>query len=221
MGVIAAGSALRIRDDLDHRIELVSMDRHCADITVALYLLDSETNAVVHSYSGQSGVPERLAWLAEAMRVLGGMHGADRSVRFACGTWHDRAARRLFLEACKLDPVLPVKTRGLAVDDPRTSQAITTCPLGDGAYEVTAVATDQTAASRAPGVAAGLAKLGDLSIDPEHDTIVRFPCGASHDELVGVLLPRAINVRAALREQEQAAGRGMLVAPSSQGEVGI
>jgi hypothetical protein len=212
--------ASRIRDDLDHRIELVSMDRYCADITVALYLLADGRTAVVHSYAGHPDVADRLAWLAGAMRVLGGMRGTERAVDFACGTWHDRAARRVFLEACKLDPGLPVASRPFAVDDTRTNQAITVASLDQGAYRVTAVATDPTAASRAPAVAAGLAKLADLETDPDDDAIVRFPCGAQHDELIGVLLPRAINVRAALREQELAASRGILVAPSAQEAAG-
>jgi len=45
---------------------------------------------------------------------------------------------------------------------------------------------------------------------------VVFPCGRPHDELMGLLLPRALNARAALREEEMAASRGMLVAPSAQ-----
>jgi hypothetical protein len=43
-----------------------------------------------------------------------------------------------------------------------------------------------------------------------------FPCGHSHDALIGLLLPRALNVRAVLREEEAAVGRGNLVAPSQQ-----
>jgi hypothetical protein len=34
--------------------------------------------------------------------------------------------------------------------------------------------------------------------------------------LVALLLPRALNVRAILREEEDAGSRGMLVAPSQQ-----
>ncbi len=68
-------------------------------------------------------------------------------------------------------------------------------------------------------LAAGLAKLGELTIDPEDPTVVRTPCGAPHDDLVGMLLPRAINVRAALRELEESAARGVLVAPSAQESV--
>src|SRR5438552_3175028 len=102
-------TATHVRDDLDHRIELVSMDRFCDDITVALYLVRSGLAATVHSYSGRSAVAARLSWLAEAMRELGGMAsvGSDgRTVGFDCGSWHQLAARRVFLESCKVDPSL-------------------------------------------------------------------------------------------------------------------
>jgi hypothetical protein len=205
-----------LRGDLDHRVELVSMDRHFADITVALYLTDGGIAATVHSYSDRAGADERLDWLAGAMGVLGGMDVTARSVRFACGSWHDRAVRRVFLEACKVDPSGPPLARPLQTDDTRTHQAITVTSLGEGAYQVSAVAEDPAAENRAPAVAAGLVKLGELIIDDADATIVRFPCGTVHDPLVGTLLPRAINVRATLREAEMAAGRGVLVSPSAQ-----
>jgi hypothetical protein len=65
-------------------------------------------------------------------------------------------------------------------------------------------------------VAGGLAKLGELDKVEDVEDQVKFRCGASHDGLVGVLLVRAPNVRSVLRELEQAAGRGVLAAPSAQ-----
>jgi hypothetical protein len=212
-------STPHVRNDLDRRIELVSMDRYGEDITLGLYLVGDRTVATVHSYSDRPFVPARLAWLANAMVILGGMRpgGNDgRTVKFACGAWHELAARRVFLEACKVDPVNALATRGLATNDERTGQYITVSPIGDGGYRVGAVAEDPTAESRAPAVAAGLAKLAALETNPEDLSVIYFSCGAPHDELVGLLLPRAINVRAALREIEQAANRGVLVAPSAQ-----
>jgi len=213
------GTTPHVRDDLARRIELVSMDRFCDDITLALYLIGDGTVATVHSYSDRPSAPARLAWLAEAMVTLGGMRpkGTDgRTVEFACGGWHELAARRAFLEACKVDPAMTLGPRPLETNDGRTGQYITVTSLGGGAYRVAAVAQDPNADNRAPAVAAGLAKLAALDADPEDPTLVRFSCGARHDELVGLLLPRAINVRAALRELEQAARRGVLVAPSAQ-----
>ncbi len=208
-----------VRSDLDRRIELVSMDRFCEDITVALYLVGDGTAATIHSYSGRSAVAARLAWLANAMCVLGGMRPESndgRTVGFPCGEWHDLAARRTFLEAAKVDPSKPLEVRPLATNDPRTRQYITVTGLGAGRYRVSAVAEDPAADSRASAVAAGLVKLAGLETHADDPTTVAFTCGAPHDELVGLLLPRAINVRAALREIEQAASRGVLVAPSAQ-----
>ena len=48
--------------------------------------------------------------------------------------------------------------------------------------------------------------------------MVAFPCGLTHDALVGLLLPRALNVRAALREEETKATRGVLVSPGAREE---
>lgn len=205
-----------VRGDLRRRVELVLMNRHCADITVALYAAEDDLAGVVHSYSGTHGVAARLAWIDAAIREIGGMEGLGTTIAFPRGAWHERAARRLFLEACKLDPMLPVVTRPLAVHDPRTNQAVSAELLGGGAWRISSVATDPGATSRAAAVAAGLAKLADVELSPEDDTVVRFPCGSAHERLLGVLLPRAINVRSALREQELAAGRGVLAAPSAQ-----
>lgn len=210
-----ARPAAHVRHDLDRRIELVAMDRFCDQITVALYAAPGENAGIVHSYSTKPGVAARLAWIAQAMRVIGGLAESGVTVAFACGTWHERGARRVFLEACKLDPSQPVEPRRLAVYDTRTSQAVAVEALSGGAWRITSVATDHAAPSRAGAVAAGLATLTDLEVDPADDTVIEFPCGAPHHQLVGLLLPRAINVRAALREQEAAAGRGVLAAPSA------
>jgi hypothetical protein len=45
--------------------------------------------------------------------------------------------------------------------------------------------------------------------------VFEFACGHDHDALVGMLLPRAVNVRDTLREEEQIAARGLLTAPGS------
>lgn len=210
--------------DLGRRIELVSMDRHCADITVGLYRAVEPPRATVHSYSGRDGVEARLAWLGSTMAILAGLDGdpaVPRTVWFSCGDWHELGVRRTFLEACKLDPALPALPRLLALDDSRSGQRLTVVSLGHGRYQVegSAVAAGET--DRAVAVAAGLVKLLDLELDEGAPTVVRFRCGSPHDTLVGLLLPRAINVRATLRELEAAAARGLLVAPSAQAQAGI
>ena len=137
-----------------------------------------------------------------------------REIRFACNTWHASAARRLFLEAAKQDPSAPLLPRPLEVPDTRSEQTIRIEPLGNGAYRVRAEGVTEDTPSRAPAIAAALVKLAQLA--GSDDQVVTFPCGHEHDALVALMLLRAQNLRAALREEELNASRGVLVAPSAQ-----
>lgn len=206
--------------DLGRRVELVSMDRHHDDISVGLYVRDGERGpvATVHSYSLRPGVPERLEFIAGALAELGGLERLDDplELRFACGSWHETAAKRLFLEACKQDPAAAVEPRPLEAPDSRSEQTIVVEPLGDGAYEVHANGVSDGEASRAPAIARGMAKLAQLDADEGERPVVRFACGRSHDPLIGLLLGRAQNLRAVMREEEMKASRGVLAAPSAQ-----
>jgi hypothetical protein len=146
------------------------------------------------------------------MAALGGMELAGpRLLRFSCGAGHELAARRAFLEACKLDPALPPAARPLGFLDKKSGHQLRLAPLGEGRYQVVLEGGE---AGRAAAVAGGLVKLGQMQ-NPAPDQVA-FACGQAHDALVGLLLVRAVNVRATLREQELAASRGMLVAPSAQ-----
>jgi hypothetical protein len=204
------------------RVELLPMDAHEGEISLALYRRETESGPVglVHTYSRRSGAAARARDLTAALAVLGGLEpaGDDRTVRFPCGTWHLAASKRLFLEACKLDPALPVAPRPLAVTDTKSGQEIAVEPLGSGGYRVTAAGVGEGEQSRAPAIAAGLAKLAELETAGDDETVIAFPCGHGHDALIGLLLPRALNVRAALREAESVSSRGVLVAPSAQGQ---
>jgi len=191
------------------RIELVPMDPHCSDIAVALYRRGSVGR--VHTYSGRRGAAERVAFLARALVDVGGLEPAeDGYVRFACGDWHALASKRLFLEVAKLESGAELAPRPLAIHDKKSDSEIRVEPQGSGAYRVVGDP------SRAAVVAAGLAKLAELSIDDDDPTVVRFPCAHEHDAVVGLLLQRALNVRVVLREEEAVASRGVLAAPSAQ-----
>ena len=61
---------------LGERMELVSMDPHCHDISISLYREAGEGGAsgyLAHSYSGKDGAAERLAFVMRAMAAMGGM----------------------------------------------------------------------------------------------------------------------------------------------------
>ncbi len=195
------------------------MDSYCPDISIGLYRSDSADGPVglVHTYSAIAGSRERVRFLAHAMTVLGGLdqvEGDGHQIRFSCRTWHAAAAKRLFLEAAKQDPSVPVVPRPLEVPDTRSEQTIRIEPLGGGTYRVHADGVTEETPSRAPAIAAALVKLAQLS--GSDDQVVSFPCGHEHDALIALMLLRAQNLRAALREEEMNASRGVLVAPSAQ-----
>ena len=88
--------------------------------------------------------------------------------------------------------------------------------LGDGFYNVSSEGQGKNKVPRVSAVTGGLMKLGEMHAVEGREDQAAFPCGHAHDVLVGVLLVRAPNVRAAFREQELAAGRGVLASPSQQ-----
>ena len=95
------------------------MDAYCGDIRSASITRDGERDVgLVDSYSGRPEAAGRVSYVAEAMRVLGGLAPAEGNaalIHFSCGTWHPLAAKRLFLEATKHDPLQPLAPRPLAV----------------------------------------------------------------------------------------------------------
>ncbi len=204
--------------ELGARIELVSMDPHCSDITIGLYeqFVGSTPQYLVHSYSSIPGARARLEAIERAMHVLGGLESGEGLLRFACGARHQLAIRRTFLEACKLPSETAAEVRPMTVVDKKLNAAVTVRGLGSGLYELSSEAAAEEAPARLDSIVNGYRKLAELDVIPGEPHRFRFGCGQNHDALVGLLLPRALNVRAILREQEMAAGRGTLVAPSAQ-----
>jgi hypothetical protein len=204
--------------DLGSRIELVSMDPHFHGISIGLYerQQDSDPEYLVHSYSRLNGVPERLDFLVRAMKVLGGMTRDGESLRFPCGKGHRLASRRVFLESCKLSTSADLVQRPLTAPDKKLNCAITVTSLSSGLYEVSADGLQGSFTSRIESITNGLKKIAQIEFVAGEPHQVKFSCGWPHDALIGLLLPIALNVRAALREEEMAASRGLLVAPSAQ-----
>ena len=209
--------------ELGERVELVSMDPHFHDISIALYRSTGEGRAsayLAHSYSGREGTRERLGFVMRAMAVMGGMApapGVPGRLAFACGAEHRAAVKRLFLEACKKAPGTEVAALPMSIYDKKNDLTIDASGLGGGRYRLAAAGGegDDKVARRVDGVTRGLIKLAEME-PGEALGEARFPCGSAHDALVGLLLGRALNVRAAMREAEAAAARGVLAAPSAQ-----
>ena len=205
--------------DLGRRIELVPMDPHFYDITIALYRQQRDEGPafLVHTYSRLEGAKGRIESVIRGMEILGGMElTPDGLLHFPCWSEHELACKRVFLEACKLDPGEAVERRPLNIMDKKSGLNIPVLGLGDGTYQVTADGEGKGKERRISAIAGGLIKLGQmLEVDQSLDK-VGFPCEYSHDALVGLLLVRAPNVRAIVREQDMAASRGVLSAPSQQ-----
>lgn len=203
--------------DLGRRIDLLSMDPHFHDISISIYRSDADAATyLLHSYSKRDGTRKRLEFLTHVMQTLGGMTPAssdELSLRFTCGHAHQKALKRLFVEACKVPPGAEPTLRTLSVLDKKNDLTVHAEGLGDGRYRCSGDRDGAREQRRVAAIAAGLGKLAELDVD---GTEVGFPCAADHHEIVGLLLTRALNVRGVLREQEAAATRGVLSAPSQQ-----
>jgi hypothetical protein len=204
--------------DLGRRIELVSMDPHCSNITIGLYEQPGGNGPeyVVHSYSGRPESQARLEFIRRAMQVLGGLELCQGRLRFPCAAKHQLAVRRTFLEACKQAPDAAVSPRPAAILDKKLNGTVSAHSLGDGIYELASDGPPDASSARLEAIAGGYRKLAETETVEGERHRFRFACGQAHDALIGLLLPRALNVRAALREQEMAAARGTLLAPSAQ-----
>ena len=208
-------------EDLGRRIELVSMDPHFHDVTIGLYRRPSragEPEFLVHTYAGRDGAAQRIGFVAQAMRTLGGMEIAagPHAIRFPCGAEHGRACRRVFLEACKAQPEAAPDVRPLSIHDKKCGNTIVVTGGNGGEYRLGSEADDEATQRRISAIGGGLIKLAELKRLSDNQDHVAFECGQAHDAMIGLLLVRALNVRASLREQEAAAARGVLVAPSAQ-----
>ena len=205
--------------DLGDRIELLSMDKHCDEISVGLYehpAPDGVAEYLVHCYSQKDGVAARLQFITRAMKIMGDMEQtAEGRLRFACSNGHRRACQRLFLEAGKFATGEALEPRSLSIYDKKSGIDIIVESGGSGGYGVTAVSNDDGREKRLKAIAGGLRKLAEME-EGDADNQAFFACGQAHDTLIGLLLPRALNVRAVLREEDAAASRGVLAAPSAQ-----
>lgn len=206
--------------DLGNRIELLSMDSNFHDISLGLYEqlgADGVAEFMVHSYSSKDGVAARSAFIMQAMQAMGGLEASPEGrLRFACGDDHRLACKRLFIEAGKLANDAPFEAKPLTIHDKKSGFDITVSAISAGAYHVAAKNEPEGGARRARAIAGGLRKLTEMAAGEDENQAV-FTCGQAHDALVGLMLIRALNVRAVLRAEDAAAAQGVLAAPSAQG----
>ncbi len=204
--------------DLGRRIELNSMDWHCSDISIGLYEHEDAAGTcfVVHTYSSAAGADERLAFIRSGMEKMIGLVADGDKLRFACGTLHLRALKRAFLDLCRKASNEPLEALPMTAFDKKADGELTIRPEGQGVYEIISEDGSEKGSKRAEATARGFAKLCEMERADETPSKVTFPCGQDHHELMAMLMFRAQNVRASMQEEEQAASRGTLAAPSQQ-----
>ena len=221
--------------DLGRRLELEPMDTHCQNASLALYGQDvaGVTNFLVHTYSKIEDATQRVAFMNQALIVMVGLEESDDSpeipgaespgapslgdwLQFGCKTMHKRALKRAFLDLCKLETGSPLAPKPLTVFDKKANGNLSALNRGSGVYEIQPEDGTEQSTKRASAVARGFAKLCEIEIVDGTTNQVAFPCKANHDALIGMLMFRAQNVRAAMQEDEMAASRGVLSSPSQQ-----
>ena len=207
--------------DLGRRIELHSMDVHCHDISLGLYCrdVDGVPHFLVHTYSDVDGAAQRVSFLRQALMVMIGLEESSQTpgwLRFSCGTIHERALKRAFLDLCKLETGAPLAAKPLPAFDKKADEDLTAASLGKGIYRMESPEGSEKGAKRAAALTRGFLKVCEMQeVDGETNQVV-FPCAAVHDELIGMLMFRAQNVRATMSEEESAAAKGVLSGPSQQ-----
>jgi hypothetical protein len=174
---------------------------------------------LVHTYAAVPAAKQRARFLTQALEVMAGLEpaaGQPGWLRFPCGRMHLRALKRGFLDLCKLPSGAALAAKPTTVVDKKAGCDLTAVGVGDGEYEIRSESDDDAARKRSAAVARGFVKLCEMDEVEGSENRVRFPCGADHDALIGLLMFRAQNVRASMQEQELAAARGILAAPSQQ-----
>lgn len=195
------------------------MDPHFQDISIGLYRQEAKGRPVflIHTYSQKEGARERIAFLAETMKTLGGLESDEQGLLyFPCGDAHEQAIKRIFLDSCKVAPGSAVTPCPLHIQDKKSGCGITVAFNGGGVYQVTSDGAGNNCERRIVAINRGLLKLGQLEEIEDCNDKVGFACRREHDALIGLLLTRAPNVRAAMREAELMASKGVLSSPGGQ-----
>ena len=206
--------------DLGQRIEICSSDPECDLISIGLYRCfeNQRPRFLLHTYRQTPAARARVDFLSGALQTMLGMSPCIDDptwIEFPCGMGHERPLRRSFLDVCKIPSDVAPCPKSPGGFDKKANCNLTMEPLGDGRFRLQPTTSEATASRRAAAVARGYLKLCDL-VPGDNDCEVRFKCGTDHPSLLAMLWQRAQNVRAALREDEQTAGRGVLAPPSQQ-----
>ena len=207
--------------DLGQRIEILSSDKYCHDISIGLYrkIVDSQPRYLVHTYSSHADAEDRVAFIRRGLvELVGLIEVADGRpwLKFPCDQEHLRGLKRAFRDICRLQPQETLRPRSLTVFDKKADGELVVESIGRGVYRIRSSVDTDAGVKRAQAVARGYVKLCEMQPADESTDSIQFACHTNHDELMGMLIVRAQNVRAALKDEESAAGRGVLAPPSQQ-----
>ena len=207
--------------DLGHRVEIQPMDKHCHDISLGLYQqeFDGSPHYLVHTYSSAEAAPERVAFIRQAMVTMLGMEANAAQpewFRFSCGDRHEKAAKRAFLDLCKLASGSPLEPKACTNFDKKADCDLSITGTTEGIYRASAAAETDASTRRIGALIRGFMKVCEMLPVDDSESDLRFTCGGLHNEMVGMLLFRAQNVRSAMQEDAASAGRGSLAPPSQQ-----
>ena len=195
-----------------HCLELIPMDSHFHDISVALFVKDGI--CTVWTFSRREGVAERMEHIRNQMVTLGGMEpveGTHDRFRPPCGQLHRRPVKFLLTQAVGKAPDYSAPTGEMRIRDTKSKLELITTGRKDGeryVYEIGAEGEAPNVPMRLRMVVAGFLRYGEM--DKISDTEVAFPCGQRHDELMRILLPYSRNISAVEGMMEAEAMRGQM-----------
>ncbi len=193
-------------------IELVPLDPHFQDISVALY--EKDGIVTVWTYSQKPGVPGRIEQIRDQLIRLGGMEAVPEThnqARFPCGPILSRPVKFLAMQAVEKPADFSHGDGDIAVKDLKSSLILKLVPKevdGSWVYEVTADGEDKRKVQRLRAVASGMVRYGEMeTVGP---TEVAFPEGCRNDSMARLLLPYARNVNKVEDMLDESAMRGQM-----------
>ena len=193
-------------------LELVSMDPHFHDITVALY--EKDGLLTVWTYSRKPGVEERVERIRDQLCNLGGLvpvEGSRNQVRFPCGQLHSRPLKFLMPQAVEKAPDFAHPTGEMVIRDTRSPLTLKLTPHHSEdrwIYQVSAQGEARNAPFRLRAIVVGFRKYGEM--EQAGNFGVTFSCGHRHEPLVRLLFPFSRNISAVENMLESSAQRGQL-----------
>ena len=193
-------------------LELIPSDPHFHEISVGLYAKDGIYT--VWSFSRKAGGDGRLRQIRDQLALLGGMAHVETSpiqVSFPCGNPHLRPLKFLLNQAVGKSPDYTAPQGSMSIKDTRSSLILNDSGEEQDDRYVYHVSGEGDAANgplRLRAVVAGFVRYGEM--EKVGDTVVAFPCGQRHDDLVRIVLPYSRNVSAVENLMEEEALRGQM-----------